>query len=107
MKKTSLLLVMGLAVLLASAVAPKANAGVVVGVRIGGPVYVPPVRAYGYVAPGYVAPGYVAPYVGPRAFVTVAPRRFYRRAYVAPVYRDRWYGRRAVVVHRDYRGFRR
>jgi hypothetical protein len=106
MKKTSLLLVLGLAVILASAAAPKANAGVVVGVGIGAPIYVPPVR-YGYVAPAYVAPGYVAPtYVGSGAYVAVGPRPFYRRAYVAPVFRDRFYGRR-VVVHRNFYGYRR
>jgi hypothetical protein len=103
MKKTSLLMVLGLAVILASAATPKANAGVVVGVRIGAPVYVPPVRAYGYVAPVYVRPAYVAPaYVGPHAFVRVGPRRVYRRAYVAPVYRDRYY-RTRVIVRRDFR----
>ena len=105
MKKLSLLMVLGLAAIIGSAATPKANAEVVVGVRIGGPVYVHPVRVYGYVAPAYVRPVYVAP----RAYVAIGPRPYYRRAYVAPVrvfHRDRFYGPR-VIVHRDYYGYRR
>ena len=102
MKKTSLLLVLGLAAILGTAAVPKANAGVVVGVSVGAPVYVHPGRVYverPYVAPVYVAP---APYVAFRAYPPV-----YRRAYVAPAPRfyGRWYGPR-VVVHRAY-GWRR
>ena len=75
MKKTSLLMVLGLAVVLASAAAPKANAAVVVGVGIGGPVYVHPVRTYGYIGPRYVAPGYVVrPYFTPGPFVGIWAR---------------------------------
>jgi hypothetical protein len=102
MKKASVLLGLGLAVILGTAAVPKANAGVVVGVNVGAPVYVH--RGPVYVAPpyarGYVAPAYVAPYVGFRAYPPV-----YRRAYIAPpAYYGRWYGSR--VVRRDY-GWRR
>ena len=108
MKKTSLLMVLGLAVVLASAAAPKANAAVVVGVGIGGPVYVHPVRTYGYIGPRYVAPGYVArPYFAPGPFVAVGPAPSYRRAYVpAPYVYGRVYGRR-FVSRRGYYGNRR
>jgi hypothetical protein len=108
MKKTSLLLVLGLAAILGTTAVPKANAGVVVGVTVGAPVYVHPARVYvapPYVAPAYVAPAYVtpAPYVAFRAYPPV-----YRRAYIAPGPRfyGRWYGPR-VVVHRNYYGWRR
>src|SRR5215475_1755034 len=104
MKKTSLVLVSGLAAILACAAVPKANAGVVVGFTVGAPAYVAPVPAYGYVAPGYIGRAYVAPrpYV---AFRPVPP--VYRRAYVAPgpVFYQRWHGPR-VIVHRDHYGWR-
>src|SRR5947209_2628367 len=101
MKKTSLLLVLGLAVILASAAAPKAHARVVVEVGIGVPVYGYPVPAYGYVAPPYVAPAYVGPgYFAP--YVAVAPGPYYRRAYVGRVYRDGWRYRR----HERWEGWR-
>jgi hypothetical protein len=107
MKQGSLVLVLGLMVVLATAAAPKANAGVVVGVRFGAPVYVPPVRVHAYFGPTYVEPAYVAPaYVGPRAYVALRPRPYYRRVYVAPVYRERFYGPR-VVVRRNFYGYRR
>jgi hypothetical protein len=89
-RKTSFLLVLGVALVLASAAAPKANAGVVVGVGVGAPVYP-------YVAPRVVVP---APYV------TVVPP-IYPRVYVAPrpVYRG-WYPGR-YVPRQDYYRFRR
>jgi hypothetical protein len=94
LKKTSLLLVLGLAVILGTTAVPKANAGVVVGINVGAPVYVHPARVY--VAPPYVAPAYVAPapYFGFRAYPPV-----YQRAYIAPAPRfyGRWYGPRVVV----------
>jgi hypothetical protein len=109
MKKTSILTVLGLALVLASA-APKANAGVVFGVGVGAPVY--PVRAYGYVgsryyAPGYYAPGYVArPYIAPGPYVGYGPVPVYRRYYApAPVFYGRYYDRR--FERRDFRGYRR
>jgi hypothetical protein len=93
MKKTSLLLVFGLALGLASVTAPKAHAGVVIGVTIGSPVYVHPAHSR------YGAPYYVAS----RPFVAFAPAPIYRRVYVAPapVYRDRWYAQR-YVERRDF-----
>ncbi len=99
MKKAGLLLALGVALVMASAAAPKANAGVVVGVAIGAPVYVHPVRAYGYFAPRYFAPG---PYM---AFGS-AP--VYPRVYIAPapVYYRSWYPRR-FVTRRAYYGCRR
>jgi hypothetical protein len=87
MKKTNLLMILGLALVLGSAAAPKANAGVVFGVGVGVPAY--PVRAYGYVgpryyapsyyAPSYYAPDYVAPYVAP--YVGYSYGRVYRGYY--------------------------
>jgi hypothetical protein len=97
MKKTSLLLVLGVALVLASAAAPKANAGVVVGVAVGAPGYVYPVHRYGYVAPAYVMPG-------PYAYV---PAPVYPRVYGAPVYYQQWYPRHYVARRDYYRGDRR
>ncbi len=107
MKKTSLLLVLGVALVLASAAAPKAKAGVVVGVAVGGHVY--PVRAYGYMAPGYFEPGYVArPYFEPRPYAAFVPAPVYPGVYVAPapVYYRRWYPRRYVARRDFYRHWR-
>ena len=93
MRKSSLLLVLGLTVIAVSAAVPKANAGVVFQVGVGAPVYGYPVPAYGYVEPPYVPygtsyfePGYVAPYV------VVRPGAYYRRAYVG-LYREGWHER--------------
>ena len=105
MKKTRLVLVLGLAAILAAAAVPKANAGVVVGVNVGAPAFVGPVGAYGYVAPAYITPVHV----GPRPYVAFRPvPPVYRRVYGAPgpVFYRRWYGPR-VVAHRDYDGWRR
>jgi hypothetical protein len=113
MKKTSLLMILGLALVLGSAAAPKANAGVVFGVGVGAPVY--PVRAYGYVgprnyAPSYYAPGYVGGvYLAPGPYVDYGYAPVYRR-YHAP-YRygrdyDRHYDRR-FEGRREFRGHRR
>jgi len=92
MKKISLLLVLGVAVMLASAAAPKANAQVAIGVSVGGPVYAHPWQPYRY--------GYGVPYVAVRPYV-YAPARVYPRVYVAPApvyyrhsYPRRYYGRR-------------
>lgn len=105
MKKASLLTVLGLALVLASAAAPKANAGVVFGVGVGAPVY--PVRAFGYVGPRYYAPGYVArPYIAPAPYVGYGPVPVYRRYYApAPVFYGRHYDRR--FESREFRGYRR
>ena len=101
MKKASLLLALGVALVLGSAATPKANAGVVVGVAVGAPVY--PVRAYGYFAPGYVPRHYFAP----RPYVAYGPAPIYPRVYVAPapVYYRQWYPRR-YFARRDYYGWR-
>ena len=101
MKKTSLLLMFGLALFLVSAAVPKAHAGVVVGVSVGAPVYVHPVHPYRYVGPRY---GYIAP----RAVVAFSPAPVYRRVYVAPapVYYSHWAPRR-YAFHRDFYGYRR
>ena len=112
MKKTSLLTILGLALVLGFAAAPKANAGVVVGFGVGVPAY--PVRAYGYVgpryyAPGYYAPGYVAtPYVAPYVGYGYAP--VYRRNYAPYRYHGRDYDRhydRRFEGRREFRGDRR
>src|SRR5436305_13616974 len=92
MLKRSLLLAVGAALFLSLAAAPRANAGVVVSVAVGGPVYVHPVRPYVYVGPRYVAPPY-AYVAGP-----VYPR-FY--AAPGPVYYRNWYPRH-YVPRRDY-----
>ena len=75
----------GLALFLVSAAAPKAHAGVIVGVSVGAPVYVHPVHPYRYFGPRY---GYIAP----RAVVAFSPAPVYRRVYVAPapVYYSHW-----------------
>lgn len=92
MKKTGLLLALGLVLLIASVAAPKANAEVVVGVTVGTPVYVRPVvRPYRYFAP--------------RPYVAYVPAPVYRRVYVAPpsvVYYRHWHPHRYYVVHRDF-----
>jgi hypothetical protein len=113
MKKTSLLMVLGLALVLGSAAAPKANAGVVFGVGVGTPAY--PVRAYGYVGPryygpAYYAPGYVpAPYVAPYPYVSYGYAPAYWRDYAPYRYGrdyDRRYDRR-FEGRREFRGNRR
>lgn len=76
MRKRNLLLMCGLAVAIMFSAAPKAHAGVIVGVRVGAPVYVHPARAFVYAAPRV--------YVAPRPFVAVAPFPAYRSFYVAP-----------------------
>jgi hypothetical protein len=88
MKKTTILLVLGVALFLASAAAPKAHAGVAVGIAVGTPVYVHPLR----------------PYFVPRPYVAWAPAPVYPRVYVgqAPVYYRHWYPRGYVVVRHDY-----
>src|SRR6266568_3242781 len=82
MRKTGLLLVLGVALVLTSAGAPKASAGVVVGVAVGGPVYVRPVHAYGYFGPRYVAPHYFAP----GSYVAFGPAPVYPRVYIASAF---------------------
>jgi|SRR5215469_7870577 len=85
MKHASLLLSLAIAVVLFSAAATKANAGVVVGVQGGTPVYAGPAPLYPYVVPRpYVA--YVSPRVAPRVYVASTPvyyRHGYRRHYYA------------------------
>jgi len=89
MKNASLLLTLAIAAVLVCAAAPKANAGVMVGVAVGTPVYVRP-------APPY-------PYVEPRPYVAYVPPRIYPRVYVAPapVYYRHWYPQR-YYARRDY-----
>ena len=112
MKKTSLLTILGLALVLGSAAAPKANAGVVFGVGVGVPVY--PVRAYGYYGPRYYPPayyasGYVArPYFAPGPYVDYGYAPVYRRNYWRHSYGrdyDRHYDRR--FERREFRDYRR
>ena len=96
MKKAGLLMTLALALVVASAAAPKANAQVSVGVTIGAPVYVHPVRPYYVVPRPYVA--YVPAPVYPRVYVAPAPayyRHWYRGHYVARPY----YGGRAYYRH--------
>lgn len=93
MKKASLLTALGLALIFSVAAAPKANAGVVLGVRVGTPVYV---------GPGYVAPVHYR-YYAPRPYVVFRPAPVYRRFYVAPGFRARWYGPRYVSRRGFYR----
>ena len=81
MKKTGILLALGLVLVLASLAAPKADAQVVVSVGFGGPVYVHPVHYRHFM---------------PRPYVTYVPAPVYPRVYVAPapVYYRPWYARR-------------
>lgn len=92
MKKRNLLLMAGLAVGMMFSAAPKAHAGVVVGINVGAPVYVHPVRPYVYYAP--------------RPFVAVAPVPVYGGYYAGPrpYYYSRWYPRHEVIVRRGYYG---
>jgi hypothetical protein len=97
MRKRNLLLMCGLAVAMMFSAAPKAHAGVIVGVRVGAPVYVHPARAFVYGSPHV--------YVAPRPFVAFARVPVYRSIYVAP--RPRAY--RHVYVRHEYvrRGYAR
>jgi hypothetical protein len=99
MTKSTIFALLGLAVMLALASPPRANAGVVIGIGVG-PVY--PRPAYGYVivhprpyvyyAPGYVyAPRYVHP-----------PYNYYR--FHGRVYPDRRQNHRDGDRRHDYRG---
>lgn len=99
MKKRNLLLMLGLAVATMFSAAPKAHAGVIVGVRVGAPVYVHPARAYIYAAPRV--------YVAPRPFVVVAPYPVYRSFYVARPVPFRHVYVRPEYVRRGYAGWRR
>lgn len=94
MTKGNLVLMLGLAAGMMLTAAPKAHAGVVVGVRVGAPVYVQPVRTFAYIAP--------------RPFVAVRTVPVYRRYYVAPrpVYRRYRQARRERFVRRGYYGRR-
>jgi hypothetical protein len=100
MRKRNLLLMLGLAVATIFSAAPKAHAGVIVGVRVGAPVYVHPARAFFYASPRV--------YVAPRPFVAVAPFPVYRSFYVArrPVAFRHVYVRQEYV-RRGYVGWRR
>lgn len=88
MKKTGILLALGLVLVLASATVPKANAEVIVSVGVGAPVYVHPVH-YRYFVP--------------RPYIAYVPAPVYPRVYVAPapVYYRYWYPRR-YYAHRDF-----
>ena len=99
MKKRMIFSVLGLAIAMIFATPSKANAQVSIGVRIGGPVFVPrpayvvaprPYYPYGYYSrPVVVAPAYVAPvYVGPRYFYRGrwVPRPYAYRGYYGPRY---------------------
>lgn len=90
MTKASLVLMLGLAAGMMFTATPKAHAGVIVGVRVGAPVYVQPVRPYAYIAP--------------RPLVAVNTVPVYRRYYVAsrPEYRRYWRARRERFVRRGY-----
>jgi len=97
MKHASLLLTLAMAVVLFSAAAPKANAEVVVAVRVGTPVYVRPAPPYRYVVPRpYVA--YLPPRVAPRVYLAPAPvyyrHGYSRRYYARPDHDWRWDHRR-------------
>jgi hypothetical protein len=107
MKKGMIFSVLGLAIAMIFATPSKANAQVSIGVRIGGPVFVPrpayvvaprpayvvaprPYYPYGYYSrPVVVAPAYVAPvYVGPRYFYRGrwVPRPYAYHGYYGPRY---------------------
>ena len=66
----------GLAVVMMFSAAPKAHAGVIVGVRVGAPVYAHPARAFVYATP--------RAYVAPQPFLAVVPFPVYRNYYFAP-----------------------
>ena len=104
MRKRNLLVMFGLAVAMMFSAAPKAHAGVIVGVRVGAPVYVHPGRAF-YAAPYvYPAPRF---YVAPRPFVAVAPFPVYRGFYRPRPVAFRHVYVRHEYVRRGYAGWRR
>ena len=90
MRKRNLLLMCGLAVAMMISVAPKAHAGVIVGVRVGAPVYVHTGRAFVYATSRV--------YVAPRPFVRVVLFPVYRNFYVV----SRPVAFRHVYVRRGY-----
>jgi hypothetical protein len=92
LKKISLLVVLGVAVMLASVATPTANAQVAIMVSVGSPVYVHPRRPYRY--------SYAVPYVAVLPYVRVYPR-----VYVGPVYYRHSYPR-GFYERRDF-GYRR
>jgi len=98
MVKKAFLTVCGLAMVLVFATPQKASAQVSIGVAIGTPVYVHPVRPYVYPAPVVVP----RPYVYPRAYVysPVAYGRYYRR----PYWRHERFERREYREHRRHHG---
>lgn len=97
MLKKSLLAVMGLAMALVFVNPPKANAGVAIGVTVGGPIYTRPVYPYAYTV---VRPVPRPVYVYPRPYVYPAPV-FYGRAY-RPYWHERW-ERHEYREHREHR----
>lgn len=96
MVKKNLLALFGLAVALAFATPLKANAQVSVGVTIGAPVYVHPVRPYVYAAPVVVP----RPYVYPRAYVYPRPIVYHGYCYRRPYWRHERFERREYREHR-------
>ena len=106
MVKKNLLALFGLVLALAFATPQKAQAQVSVGVTIGTPVYVHPVRPYVYDPYVYAAPVVVPrPYVYPRAYVyppVVYGGGYYRR----PYWRHERFERREYWEHREHHGHR-
>jgi len=99
MVKKNLLALFGLAVALAFATPQKASAQVSVGVTIGAPVYVHPVRPYVYAAPVVVE----RPYFYPRPYVYPGPvvyGRYYDRR---PYWRHERFERHEYREHREHR----
>ena len=101
MVKQSLWALFGLAVALTFATPQKANAQVSVGVTIGAPVYVHPVRPYVYAAPVVVP----RPYVYPRAYVypPLVYGRYYDRR---PYWGHERFERHEYWEHREHREHR-
>lgn len=98
MLKKALFAVFGMVLALAMVTPEKAQAGVAIGVTVGGPVMVGPAYPYAYVYPRPlpVPPPvlYARPYPGPV---------FYGRCYARPYWRREAFERHEYLEHRWYR----
>jgi hypothetical protein len=94
MLKKTLFAVFGLAVALAFATPEKAHAGVVIGVTVGGPVYV---------RPAYRPYVYLPPVVYPRPYVYGGPAVYGRYYYDRPYWRHEGFERHEAFERHEWR----
>jgi hypothetical protein len=98
MLRKSLFAVFGLLLALAFVNPPKANAGVAIGVTVGGPVYARPIYPYDY---AYVRPVLRPGYAYPRPYVYPGPV-VYGRVYARPYWRGERFERHEYFEHRGH-----